>query len=461
MVITRSGERATGVVATNESFPALGSPGVLTCATFVTLGDAAGPTFTVSSTTAESPTATGPADVHVTAEPTALQAKPAPVPDTNVSPAGRLSVIVTVPDVAAVPTFVTDSRYCAAYPTVNVPTAVLRIDRSGAVPIGAGVADDALFVAFGSPVTSTCAVFDSEPIALGLTFTFSVSSAESPGASAAVRVHVTTWPLVPQAKPPPAPNTYDTTAASVSVTVIADEVAAEPTFLTLIENAAPKPAVTLPGPVLVIARSGAVPAGVTAVPLLFAGFASPAVLALAVFVTLGTAPAATDTVSRITDESAAAIGPALVHVTVAPDAEQLHPAPVPLTKSKPAGSGSVTVIAPVVELDPMFFTDNRYVPFTPTVNGALAVFTSVRSGALVTGVPTSVKLLSPALVSLAVLTVTVLFTLAAADASTSTVSVSAELAPAAIGPALAHVTVWPSTIVPVAEQLHPVPLALV
>ena len=92
--------------------PALpaGSPPPLTLAEFVTLGAAAAPTPAVSVIALVPPLAAmDVALVQVTSWPTAEQLHPTPVPETNVSPAGRLSVTVTVPAVAARPLLVTVS----------------------------------------------------------------------------------------------------------------------------------------------------------------------------------------------------------------------------------------------------------------------------------------------------------------------------------------------------------------
>ena len=52
-------------------------------------------------------------------------------------------------------------------------------------------------------------------------------------------------------------------------------------------------------------------------------------------------------------EAPAAITPAVVQVTAWPAAEQLQPAPPPLTYVSPAGSVSTTVTTPVVERVPV------------------------------------------------------------------------------------------------------------
>ena len=72
---------------------------------------------------------------------------------------------------------------------------------------------------------------------------------------------------------------------------------------------------------------------------------------VAVFVTEGTAAAATETSSVILGrEFPAASGPACVQVTSCKTAPQVHPVPVAETKVKPAGNVSVAVIGPTSAL---------------------------------------------------------------------------------------------------------------
>src|SRR5438552_2180023 len=94
---------------------------------------------------------------------------------------------------------------------------------------------------------------------------------------------------------------------------------------------------------------------------------SPVVEKIAVFVTLGTAPAATLTVNVIVLLAVAANGPAFVQVTTCSTAEQLQPVPVPDTNPSPAGNVSLTVIVPVVAVLPTLEIASEYTPLTPTV----------------------------------------------------------------------------------------------
>jgi hypothetical protein len=88
-------------------------------------------------------------------------------------------------------------------------------------------------------------------------------------------------------------------------------------------------------------------------------FASLGSATVAVFVTLGNAPGATETV-RVTvllPPAAASAEPEYVHVTACPVAVQDHPpAVLPETNVRPAGKVSVTVMFPVVGPVPALVT---------------------------------------------------------------------------------------------------------
>src|SRR5213593_3574602 len=90
-------------------FARYGSPGVATVAVLVTLGTAAGPTFTDRSNLRLSPTAIGPLWLAVTVPPAEAKLQPAPEPETKLRPVGSGSVTVMIPVVGVVPTLVTTS----------------------------------------------------------------------------------------------------------------------------------------------------------------------------------------------------------------------------------------------------------------------------------------------------------------------------------------------------------------
>lgn len=95
---------------------------------------------------------------------------------------------------------------------------------------------------------------------------------------------------------------------------------------------------------------------VASLALLLDVFVSPDVETVATLVTLGTAPAATLTVSVMLLLVPGVSGPALLQVTVCAAAEQLQPVPAADTNPKPVGSVSMTVIVAVVEPEPIFRT---------------------------------------------------------------------------------------------------------
>ena len=68
------------------------------------------------------------------------------------------------------------------------------------------------------------------------------------------------------------------------------------------------------------------------------------------------AAASTATVRANTAESAAAIVPAKVAVTIGPLAAKVQPAPAPDAKVRPAGRVSTTVVAAAVGALPRFWT---------------------------------------------------------------------------------------------------------
>ena len=94
----------------DELFPVFVSPEVDTLAVLVTLGTAPAATLTVNVIVLLALAANGPAFVQVTTCATAEQLKPPPVPDTNPSPVGNVSLTVIVPVVAVLPTLVTASK---------------------------------------------------------------------------------------------------------------------------------------------------------------------------------------------------------------------------------------------------------------------------------------------------------------------------------------------------------------
>jgi hypothetical protein len=83
------------------------SPAVETVAVLVTLEAALADTLTVSEIPVLAPAGRGPALLHVTVCPAAKQLHVSELPDTKPRPAGKVSVTVINPVVAAEPTFCT------------------------------------------------------------------------------------------------------------------------------------------------------------------------------------------------------------------------------------------------------------------------------------------------------------------------------------------------------------------
>ncbi len=165
---------------------------------------------------------------------------------------------------------------------------------------------------------------------------------------------------------------------------------------------------------------------------------------VAMFVTLGNAPGATEAVSvNVLLPPGARAAPLYVQMTIrglCVQSTHAQLAPVLETYPTPAGKLSVTVMLPVVGPEPLLVTLTLNVPFEPTTKSPTGwVSDKVTSGA-VTAVGESVAVLSFVPESPASATVAELVTDGNAAEATDTVSVSVLLAPAAIGPAFVQVT---------------------
>ncbi len=110
------------------------SPPPLAVAELVTVAGAFAATFTVRVIgEPAAPAAMSVVLVQVTVCPAALHVQPAPVAALNVKPVGRVSVTVTVPEVATFPALVTAIVYVPVCPAVNGPTCDFAI-ASDALP---------------------------------------------------------------------------------------------------------------------------------------------------------------------------------------------------------------------------------------------------------------------------------------------------------------------------------------
>jgi hypothetical protein len=282
------------------------------------------------------------ARVHVTDTfPAFAQVHPAPLADTNVTPAGRVSTTDTA-TASDGPLSLTTRLYVTAPPAVTVAGPVLVIARS-AEPVTVVLAVEVLLPGTGSGVADdTVAELVKVPACAGAVTVTVIAGALVAVASAA-RVQVTeTLPAFVQVQPAPDADTNVTPAGNVSRTD--NDAASEgPLSVTVSVYATAPPATTVAGPVLTRARSAEPVTEVEAVEVLLPGTGSGVALdTVAELVSVpGCAGAVTTTVivGAVAPEARAATVqvtdtlPAFVHVHPAPDAD---------TNATPAGSVSVT-----------------------------------------------------------------------------------------------------------------------
>jgi hypothetical protein len=158
-----------------------------------------------------------------------------------------VSVTVIAPIVGPVLTLFTASPNVAFAPAVKLLVAVFTMARSGDA-LTLTVSVEELFAALLSPEVATVAVFVIFPdVVEGFTATVSVIfPAEAPLAIGPALVQVTTRPTLPQTQFVPVAETKLKLAFSVSDTVMAPEVGADPTLLTEMVKTPFVPAVKLP-----------------------------------------------------------------------------------------------------------------------------------------------------------------------------------------------------------------------
>ena len=238
---------------------------------------------------------------------------------------------------------------------MNAPACDLNTAKSGMPTTGvASVAR--LFAVFDSPGVLTRATFVAVPIAPACAVAWTTSVLVPPGGIGPALVHVSTCPVptapaVVQLQPPPVVPVKLTFAGSESTSVTTPDVAAVPAFVTDSVHCAPTPTWKVAGVcVLVIARSGRATGALGAADVSFEKLTSPAVVELALLTTEAAAVESTESasVSWTLSPAMSAGFAGRVQLTFWPVALQLKPPPVPDTKVSPVGSGSLTVIAPVV-----------------------------------------------------------------------------------------------------------------
>ena len=306
-----------------------------------------------------------------------------------------------------------------------------------------------------SPVSTATARFNTDGYAADDTAPISVIGAVAAGASAAVRVHVTTAPATTHVYPAPTADVNAIPAGSVSITVNVGSVSV-PALRAVSVHVALPPTVIVSAPVLVIATFDSPPTAVTMLVRSFAAPMSPVVVTRAMFVTVGTAPKAGVTTTVTATFAPAASTVLRRQVTTPVTAAHAKPGPAADTNASDAGSESTSRIVSVVAPVPTFDTVSVYVAGDPTRNAPTATLATDRSGVTDTATAPVVALLSSTLLSPAELTHAVFTTLGNAAAPTLTFSVTLlESFPATIPPCV-HVTTWPA-----AAHDQPVPVPLV
>jgi hypothetical protein len=222
-----------------------------------------------------------------------------------------------------------------------------------------------------------------------------------------------------------------------------------PVLLTVIVYVPVDPIVKLPVWLLAIARVGVT----TVVGSVAVGvFDAPPPVAVAEFVTVAGAFAATLTVSVIgVPAAAAAMTAALVQVTVCTTALHVQPVPVAALNVSPVGSVSVTVMVPDVATFPVLLTAIVYVPVAPVTKDPACDFVIAS-----TGLPASVvgSVAVGVFVAPPPLAVTELVTDPGAPVALTVNVMGLPAAPAAMEVVLVQVTVCPAEL-----HVQPVPLA--
>jgi hypothetical protein len=213
--------------------------------------------------------------------------------------------------------------YVPVWPAEKLPVCVFAIASTG-LPLS--IVGSFATGAFVAPPPLAVTEFVTVP---GGPATFTVSAIGFPAAPAAILValvHVTVWPAAPHVQPVPVAEANVSPAGSVSTAVIVPNVAAPPVLLTAIVYVPCAPIAKIPVCVFDTASTGrTIVVGSLAVGELTA----PAPLAVAEFVSVAGAVAATLTVSEIgLAEAPAAMLVALVQVTTAPAAEHVQPVPL-------------------------------------------------------------------------------------------------------------------------------------
>jgi hypothetical protein len=233
-----------------------------------------------------------------------------------------------------------------APPAATVGGPALTSDRSAEPPTEV-MTVEVLFAGVGSVVVlETAAVLVKVPAWFGAVTTTVMVGAVLPAAAEATVQVTETLPVLLQAQPVPEAEMNVTPAGSVSVT---DRFAASdgPLLWTTRLYVTVPPAVTEPGPVLMIDRSADAVTVVATVEVLLAGFGSAVVEDTDAVLDSAAACAGAVTTTVINGAVAPVANVALVHVTdTLPALVHTQPVPDADTNVTPAGSVSVTDTLP-------------------------------------------------------------------------------------------------------------------
>lgn len=166
------------------------------------------------------PDAKGLGLVQVTVCPDAEQVQFVPVPETKLSPVGKLSVTISGPDAVDRPLFVRLRVYVPFCPTVKLPVCDLLSKRSALVITVVGSLA-VLLASVGSVVVLETLAVLVAVIAVAPTATVKLIVELAPEAKGLGLVQVTVCPAAEQVQPVPVPDTNVKPVGKVSVTVTA------------------------------------------------------------------------------------------------------------------------------------------------------------------------------------------------------------------------------------------------
>ena len=167
----------------------------------------------------ESASAIGVLLAHVTTAPAAVHVQLGPVPLVKVSPAGSVSTTLSGPTVGTLPRLATRRIQLLSMPLVNCAEPAVFFTSRSTVPRTTLPLVARLSVVSASVGTLARARLVTAGKAALVTSVVTVIGVAAPTASAAVAVHVTTWPAAAQLKPAPPADWKVSPIGSESTTV--------------------------------------------------------------------------------------------------------------------------------------------------------------------------------------------------------------------------------------------------